>query len=1703
MKKFNRLLALILATVMILSCLPVSIFAADSELSFGSEMDNDPTLQAYKVYEGTINESTYLKGDVKYTVYLDRDKATEQLDAVFYVINWNDEGVGRIGKDSDIDIVTDLINSEISEQTGNGTIVIVLDYGKNKLAKAPLLKNSLSNACNEFRGKSVKIWADESHTDTTTVSVNSVYENVLAAGYRLAKNIKFFELDVHGSLGTLQDMIESWNENIAPKKYIYYAYHTGDDSCTYDHESYDVECIAGAPQEIDGVVVEHAKQKAPSVSRPEDCRTPYGDVLDYALRLDIAYPSGEDVEATPVYVKVGSTDSRSISSVINAKSCDQDKHVDCDATWSYERGDLMDMMFSGCTVAIFDHEYHAFSRAENFGHVSANYSSYMNNSAKVGRAAIRCIRYYADDYGYNADLIGIGGISKGSPAAGVLAIKDNKYVIESKAYTCTINGESVTNNDIYFEGDEKVFEDGTLVEVKTGTKQPFMTYEGGYDNNLDNEGTEISSEVTVAYSAAGFGPRWISGHTASTDMKLGTTNPITGNIVETVPMIHSAGYHDGIDAWAYWDRLINLYNDKATEPYLMIAMEDQGHSIPNGIDPIRDYDRADAYRLFMLSCLMPDKFENSVAYVTPKNNSIDVELGESVQVQLIRPAESLDTFVSAASVKDENGASVNGIWSTDKQNLSGLYTFTPAQGFDEKTQYTVTVDDSIVSTGVTKTFTTSVSTECLADTYVSANEPDKAFGKSPTLLLNGGITVGDKRYNENIIFVSFGSSILKGVDGIMLNVPALNDAGVNAEILVIDDYCIDESNLTWNQMIDEGLLDRAVSLGDYTLTGGRNNLYIDTLKDEVEGKRFTLVIRATDEVTYSFYEDFESFTPGNATESVPIDGDSTYGDASKESAVIVPHTKEENSLTYWCGHKDTENVKSLGAFDLAASGNRRLHFRDTNGGYRNVQFGFDPGLSNFRVYNSISNAEITVDENNQVWTNGINITGRTYRFSTEARTNNTSAKTVTLYAGASKGDDKYGNSVQFSTPADSTIYSNVNYIDYTVSPEHVKAEVIEDDTLVGYSYPVFQVKVSSFAYLGFFKTIEVKDGKELQVELRSKECEEPESTLSVMPLQANTVIADTYVTSSAPYEIFGLNDGIVLDGGDVAFITYVAGNKNDNLTLTLPAASASTDVKVLVFDNYIVDEATLSYSSMPDLDSAREIGEFTLSEDSATEIELGKLTSPIFTVAIKSLSQPSGPRVIYSQDLESVSLGNLTNTYNDATIGGQKYTYSYIADGADPNGLGNILIINGNVSGTRTVEADPKDSSNKVIKLLTYKKSGVGNIKFQNSMGTSVLPNADLPAGTKLEFSFRIMLTDEKISADGRVSYPRKGNGGQSSNAKIVKVDSSKVGEWQDITVTYTVPETPETLEVNGYLCSPAFAIQIKDSDTAAEYAFYLDDFKTTVLSSATDSSKLSFGSRESDDGAYDFNVKIPLDGNTVAIEATVDNTASGDVISIVDGETYSLLKAVDGKLMFGDIVLCNDKGEEIVLSEEATKVVAIYDDNTGTVRFAVGNFLAYYKDGDTVKATFALPAINGGVSENAKIIGADSVNVIKATSEIIGPQVHTDDLAVRFIAGVDAIYYTKVGFKIETATNAEVKTSNIVYASVKENGNDVLASAYGYNYISALSLTDIDKDGKIKVTPFLRVGDNDILGTSVYYDIVLKDGVLSISEITENEFGA
>ena len=127
-----------------------------------------------------------------------------------------------------------------------------------------------------------------------------------------------------------------------------------------------------------------------------------------------------------------------------------------------------------------------------------------------------------------------------------------------------------------------------------------------------------------------------------------------------------------------------------------------------------------------------------------------------------------------------------------------------------------------------------------------------------------------------------------------------------------------------------------------------------------------------------------------------------------------------------------------------------------------------------------------------------------------------------------------------------------------------------------------------------------------------------------------------------------------------------------------------------------------------------------------------------------------------------------------------------------------------------------------------------------------------------------------------------------------------------------------------------------------------------------------------------------------------------------------TLLSVKNGKLVFDGKTLCDGKGEAYVLSDTPLKVTAIYDDTEGTVRFAVNDKLAFYAAN---KATYNHVMIENGVGDNA-VFGVSGITAAKLNSigtELIGYQQNlVTDSSVRFLTGLDSLYYSSIGFDVE-----------------------------------------------------------------------------------------
>ena len=312
----------------------------------------------------------------------------------------------------------------------------------------------------------------------------------------------------------------------------------------------------------------------------------------------------------------------------------------------------------GYVTVIYDHQYIPMCRDDHYGICNVySYNHCLGNQAHA--AASRCVKYYADTYGYSKDKYVSLGISK-MAMTGVLTHPELEKVSERK----TISNQNA--GDLYGE-------------------LPYLAY---------RDGTPIDSTVEISYHAEGDGSRY-----ASTWLTEGCK-----------PAILGCGLYDEYDSWAYWDQLQELYEEKGVT-YYPFSMYNLGHDYPYGICNFYGYDRWETF-FDIISYYLEDDMEARIAFSSIYNGEIvgDVKVsnriiqsnnryvsstqtkGNEIFVQFIAPVTE-GSVIEAISLVDENGNEVEGSF---RGKCGGLkWYFEPKQAL-ESGSYTLKVKDNTV-----------------------------------------------------------------------------------------------------------------------------------------------------------------------------------------------------------------------------------------------------------------------------------------------------------------------------------------------------------------------------------------------------------------------------------------------------------------------------------------------------------------------------------------------------------------------------------------------------------------------------------------------------------------------------------------------------------------------------------------------------------------------------------------------------------------------------------------------------------------------------------------------------------------------------------------------------------------------------------------------------------------------------------------------
>lgn len=651
----RKLIAFFLTITLLLTMFPLSAFAFEDFKGNegGITLDKEDAFPAirdafgeYLSNEVHIEKDAYLGIPVDLYVYSKVGRGSEIAPVLLYVINTNTE---RIGTESDVSILTDLIEEYI---------VMVVDYRNNSLTTPINVDQSVHRIHLATAAGTYLTYTEDG--ETKKLNILTQCDNwVLPAGYRIMRDIPYFNYKTHGVEGTLDQIVKVWNEDFSDTTHanvgITWGQKTTEDGRLVYNDENGVRCYANANGDgyvyedgtaVSGTVVpEYKKLREGKTYINEEARTAHvrdtwaedwwdcvkkdGTPVDLNLYLDIMYPA-EPKEGVEIPV---------LSMAVSRQSTT--------GNW-YAVGDNPEYigaaMFSGYAGLLYEYGYVPMARRDHYGYFSDSpkYPDTTKTDWKYGlskwigvrasTAAIRTFRYYCDTLSslsaLNADTMGVICISK----TGYNIFLGNEHPEDFP--------EALVFSDTQDESQE----------------QPYTHY---------NDGTPIPSNVQAVYGVSGSSPhRMAEGF---------------------CPVYVSVGMQDA-NAYANYYKQVRL-NAK------MLDIESVHYSLPM---------LGHAYLVGMCEEFMVDTYasvmnffdyhvagrEASIEYITPLNGSSHVGTTDTITVKF-------NASVSLSTVRDKvkivnakTGKSATGEWESLYGNTE--WRFTP-DGLDGGATYLVYV----------------------------------------------------------------------------------------------------------------------------------------------------------------------------------------------------------------------------------------------------------------------------------------------------------------------------------------------------------------------------------------------------------------------------------------------------------------------------------------------------------------------------------------------------------------------------------------------------------------------------------------------------------------------------------------------------------------------------------------------------------------------------------------------------------------------------------------------------------------------------------------------------------------------------------------------------------------------------------------------------------------------------------------------------
>ncbi|MBQ9116995.1 MAG: hypothetical protein IJY04_08215 [Clostridia bacterium] len=384
------------------------------------------------------------------TVLFDADNFSVQPGAtgtpiVIYVIN---SGAVRVGTRSDEEIVGGML--------ARGYAVVLLDYLGNEKAVSPALDWSAQKVRN-------RIADGEFFAEARGFTAGSYMQTVIVpSGHDLSFGNVFFEIDKHGADGTLEKIVEIWNNDFRgtnAERVIKWTDGNGRFKAmqTAHDGSLPFRCSADGTPDENGEYTFVKYTKAESI---EDCVKPDGTRIDLKLYMHIIYPTSPK-NKVPVLCLAGSSE-----------------HL-CRGAATVDRPQLVGATFNGYAGVMFDFGYTPMARVDHYGYFDGypkkgyitgdnpTYSIQTYNDKRINCAAMRYLRYLAyssEEFAFDTDAFGIYGNSKGG-WMGFLGEKEPEKMVSRRIFAGHHDETRYENGDTLTRG-----------TVNGGEPQPWLTY---------------------------------------------------------------------------------------------------------------------------------------------------------------------------------------------------------------------------------------------------------------------------------------------------------------------------------------------------------------------------------------------------------------------------------------------------------------------------------------------------------------------------------------------------------------------------------------------------------------------------------------------------------------------------------------------------------------------------------------------------------------------------------------------------------------------------------------------------------------------------------------------------------------------------------------------------------------------------------------------------------------------------------------------------------------------------------------------------------------------------------------------------------------------------------------------------------------------------------------------------------------------------